>query len=285
MIDEICNILNSQFPKDGVFNSKFEWLYFYKISKKSEFIHAFYEPSFCIILSGQKSVEIKNQIFFYDNSRYLIAPMYLSTKVAITKTPYLSLKIAFNVGEILEIIKELEIKKINNTKDLGLFFGNIDDSLLNAIFRLVGLESSDKFRANLIKKEILYMLLSGDGGDFLRSYTQNGSIKNIILKAINEIKSSYKDPINIENLARNFNISSSSFYSNFKEITGLSPLVFIKHLRLEEAKNILINSSFDAHSVALMVGYESPTQFSREYAKMYGLPPITHKKLLKSQGF
>ncbi|WP_086237082.1 AraC family transcriptional regulator N-terminal domain-containing protein [Campylobacter porcelli] len=238
-----------------------------------------------MILSGQKEVLIKNQIFYYDNSRYLIAPMYLSAKSAITKTPYLALKIAFSVDEILEIIKEIGINKFNNTKDLGLFFGELDKNLLNAIFRLISLENSDKFRANLIKKEILYLLLSGDGGDFLRSYTQNGSMKNIILKAINEIKMNYKNQINIENLARNFNISSSSFYSNFKEITGISPLVFIKHLRLEEAKNILLNSNLDAHSVALMVGYESWAQFSREYARMYGLPPIAHTKFLKSQGF
>ncbi|MDL0089423.1 AraC family transcriptional regulator [Campylobacter gastrosuis] len=285
MIDKICEILDVKFPKNGKFQCDFDWFYFYRISKKTEFSHTFYEPSFCVILKGQKVVEIKGEMLSYDCNRYLIAPMHLSARVAITQSPYASLKIAFSVDEILGLIKEIGVSDFKDTKDLGLFLGDIDDVLLDAIFRLVSIENGDKFRANLIKKEILYLLLSGAGGDFLRSYTQSGSVKNVILRAINEIKANYKDRINMDDLARKLGISISSFYSNFKDVAGVSPLAFTKRLRLEEAKNILLNSDFDAHSVALMVGYESPTQFSREYAKMYGLPPIAHTKFLKSQGF
>ena len=161
----------------------------------------------------------------------------------------------------------------------GLALGAIDDELLEAVFKFIRLldrPNDAKFLAKLAIKEILYILLKGENGDFLRQYAMLETIENRVTRAAKEIKSNYAEAINIENLAKKLGISASSLYHNFKRITALSPLQFQKKIRLEEAKNLLINQNLDAAEAAFTVGYASPSQFNREYSRMFGMPPKAH---------
>lgn len=280
-LTKICNYLDEKIIKDGPSSSCFSWLSFYKSQNTdTRFIYAFYRPSLCVVLRGEKSIEFGDKIYTYDKNRYLIAPTHISAKVGVSKAPYLSLRIDFSIEEILK-----EFPNPNKSKDDkdGLFFGVFSDELIDSISRLLFLHDNESFRAGLIKKEILYLLLNSESRDFLCSYVENGTASNTIIKAIDEIKTNFNTRINMDELAKDLGMSPSSFYSNFKRITKLTPLNFLKRLRLEEAKNILLNSNTDTHSAAIAVGYESPTQFSREYSRMFGLPPITHIKSLRSK--
>ena len=129
-------------------------------------------------------------------------------------------------------------------------------------------------------KEIYYRILTGPLGNQIRLINTRGTQSNQISEAINIFKNNYKDKINIEDIAKNVNMAPSSFYRNFKRITKISPLQYLKQLRLYEAQRLMLSEGYDAASVSYMVGYESPTQFSREYKKLFGEPPLRNIRQL-----
>jgi len=183
-------------------------------------------------------------------------------------------------------MKELEDNEVTNKRkpEAGLFFDDLTDELLNPISRLLKLLVSEKknkeYISKLIKKEILSILLNEKSGEILKQYVMEGSISNQIVKVISRIKSDFSDALNMKDIADEFDMSESSLYHNFKKITALSPLQFQKKLRLEEAKNLLISKKIDISEVAFQVGYESSSQFSREYSRMFGMSPKVQKSEL-----
>lgn len=132
----------------------------------------------------------------------------------------------------------------------------------------------------LIKKEIIYILLQNDR-DFLKNYVMEGTLANQIVKAISEIKNNFNNSINMASLAKDIGISEASLYQNFKKVTSMSPLQYQKKIRLQEAKQMLLSKNIEASEVAFSVGYESPSQFSREYSRMYGMSPKAHAEYLR----
>jgi transcriptional regulator GlxA family with amidase domain len=154
--------------------------------------------------------------------------------------------------------------------------------LIEPVSRLVSLLDSPEdipVLSPLIIKEILYTVMCDDGGYIFRQYVRDGSVEQRVVEAITKIKDEYKSPLNVKELARSVSMSESSLYHNFKKITAMSPLQFQKNLRLQEAKQLLISQNIEAAQVAFEVGYESPSQFSREYARMFGLPPIADTQM------
>lgn len=292
--DLIEYIASKYNENEGILKTDIPSLYFYKSTTLSEFISIVYEPSICLSLQGSKAVGFGNEMYGYNKDRYLLASTNVPANVKIEEAsqdrPYISLKITFTLEQIYEVLKELENgepAKVKSKVEKGLFFDDMNMTLLNPISKLAKLLDSPKkyidFMAPLIIKEILYILLTGNSRDFLRQYVMEGTVTNQIVKVISEIKNNFSETLNMKELAEKFDMSESSLYHSFKKITMLSPLQFQKKLRLEEAKNLLINQNIDASEVAFTVGYESPSQFSREYSRMFGLPPKAHVNLLKSQ--
>ena len=132
----------------------------------------------------------------------------------------------------------------------------------------------------LLTKESLYNLVKSQGGEFLRKFSQIGTTSNKITHVITQIKNNFNEKLNIKDLASSVDMSESSLYQHFKTITKMSPIQFQKNLRLEEAKQLLTLKNIDISEAAFEVGYESPSQFSREFSKMFGMPP--KKYLLKN---
>ena len=228
-------------------------------------------------------------MYSYSPTKYLLTCAHIPANIKIEKasneTPYISLVISFSLEEIYEVIKESKQNFQKKVKIASpLCFNTLDENLLEPIARFVKLIDKPKemaeFMTPLIKKEIIYILLQNDP-EFLQSYIMEGTIANNITKAISKIKENYNETINMASLAKTIGISEASLYQNFKKITTMSPLQYQKKIRLEEAKNLLITQNLDAHEVAFAVGYESPSQFSREYTRMYGMPPIAHKQHLQ----
>ncbi|MEV9498195.1 AraC family transcriptional regulator [Aliarcobacter butzleri] len=291
---DLIDYINNKYEgdNDGIIETDIPSLFFYKTSSLSEFISIIYEPSICLALQGSKAVGFGDKMYGYDKNKYLLASTNVPANVRIEEAsshkPYVSLKITFTLEQIYEVLKELEghePTKVKGKVEKGLFFDDMNITLLNPISRLTKLLDSPKknidFMAPLIIKEILYILLSGASGDFLKQYVMEGTVTNQIVKVISEIKNNFAETLNMKELAEKFDMSESSLYHSFKKITMLSPLQFQKKLRLEEAKQLLLNQKINVNEVAFVVGYESPSQFSREYSRMFGLPPKAHINSLK----
>ena len=288
--NELISLIKENSSTEGLILTNISSLKFYTTTQISEFVSIIYEPSLCIAIQGSKAVGFGDEMYSYSSEKYLIVSTHIPANVRIEEAskekPYYSIIINFTLEQIYDVIKELNDDLQESKHKIlqkSLCFDVLDDFLLEPLFRLLKLsQRKDKveFLSNLILKEIIYILLQRNS-DFFKQYVLEGNIANQIVKAITEIKDNFSQSINMKNLSKNIGMSESSLYNNFKKITTMSPLQFQKKIRLEEAKQMLINQNLDAAQVAFEVGYESPSQFSREYSRMFGMSPKAHVNLLK----
>lgn len=227
--------------------------------------------------------------FEYGSADYLIASMNLPVVGQIirasSETPYLSIKLEFTHDQILEVINEANVRTVpNDNAKRALFVGQMEHSLMDATLRLIELLNRPEdipYLAPLFTKEILYTLLKGPYGVTLGQIAMEGSNTYRIREVIDHITTNFNQSMTVEELAETASMSLSSFHRNFKEVTGMSPIQFQKQLRLQEARRVLLSESAEAAEVAFRVGYESSSQFSREYSRMFGSPPRSDVKQLK----
>jgi transcriptional regulator GlxA family with amidase domain len=168
----------------------------------------------------------------------------------------------------------------------GMATGKLTTSLLNSFKRLVDLlDTPDDIPilAPLIKREICYRLLVGEEGGYLRQIAASGSLSRQIAQAIAWLRKNYSQPLRIEELATLVNMSKSAFHHHFRELTAMSPLQYQKALRLNEARRLMLTERADASTAAFNVGYESTSQFSREYSRHFGAPPLRDISALRGQ--
>lgn len=196
---------------------------------------------------------------------------------ASTDFPYLALKLEFTPGQIFGVLNETnsQFSKEKHTKR-AMFVSRVEPSLLDAVLRLTSLLHNPKHipvLAPLIKKEIIYWILQGPHGEALEQIAVEGSNASRIREVIDYLIKNVEKSFRIEELADIANMSVSSLHRHFKHVTALSPIQFQKQLRLQEARRLLLADPTDIADVAFKVGYESQSQFSREYSRMFGLPP------------
>ncbi|KQM86701.1 AraC family transcriptional regulator [Sphingomonas sp. Leaf22] len=240
---------------------------------------AVYEASLCIIAQGSKRVSIGEHSVVYDAAHYLLVsvdlPLVGHVLDASPERPYLCCKIDL-YASILADLMAIEGGGLVRTDlpVLGVYPG--DPDLIDAACRLVGLlDRPDTIRAlaPLIEREILYRLLTGPHGPMLRHVATAGSHLNQVSRAIAAIRRRFDAPIRIDDVAAEAGMSSSSLHVHFKAITRMTPLEYQKQLRLQEARRLMLTEGATASTAGFAVGYESPSQFSREYRRLFGAPP------------
>lgn len=240
---------------------------------------AVYEASLCIIAQGSKRVSIGEYSVVYDAAHYLLVsvdlPLVGHVLDASPERPYLCCKIDLDAS-ILADLMAIEGGGVVRTDlpVLGVYPGDTD--LIDAACRLVGLlDRPDTIRAlaPLIEREILYRLLTGPHGPMLRHVATAGSHLNQVSRAIAAIRRRFDAPIRIDDVAAEAGMSSSSLHVHFKAITRMTPLEYQKQLRLQEARRLMLTEGATASTAGFAVGYESPSQFSREYRRLFGAPP------------
>ncbi|KQN73506.1 AraC family transcriptional regulator [Sphingomonas sp. Leaf62] len=240
---------------------------------------AVYEASLCIIAQGSKRVSIGDHSVVYDAAHYLLVsvdlPLVGHVLDASPERPYLCCKIDLDAS-ILADLMAIEGGGLVRTDlpVLGVYPG--DPDLIDAACRLVGLlDRPDTIRAlaPLIEREILYRLLTGPHGPMLRHVATAGSHLNQVSRAIAAIRRRFDAPIRIDDVAAEAGMSSSSLHVHFKAITRMTPLEYQKQLRLQEARRLMLTEGATASTAGFAVGYESPSQFSREYRRLFGAPP------------
>lgn len=241
-----------------------------------------YEPSICMVAQGAKRVQLGDDTYVYDAHHYLITSVHLPTVVQITEAsperPYLGLRLTFDLREVAQLMADSHLPPPRTQQSSrGMATGEVTLALVSAMQRLVDLLADERdipILAPVIHKEIVYRLLVGDQGARLRQIAAAGSQSQQIARAIEWLKGNYALPLKIDDLAERARMSSSTFHHHFRSMTALSPLQYQKQLRLQEARRLMLAERLDAATAAFQVGYESPSQFSREYSRLFGAPPL-----------
>jgi AraC-like DNA-binding protein len=241
------------------------------------------EPIFAILVQGKKKAVLGEEIYLYSATQYIVVsidlPMSAFIVEASPEKPYLGFKLSLDPLQLCDIITtqtSLNISKKENSVR-GIFVSTADVPLLDCALRLTKLLDTPQdipMLAPMIIREIYYRLLMGEQGESVRQIATSGSNMQRIAEVIQLIKADFAQPMRVEKLAEQVNMSPSSFYYHFKEVTSMSPLQYQKQLRLLEARRLMLAENSDASNAAYQVGYESPSQFSREYSRMFGAPPI-----------
>lgn len=264
----------------------------FKISKReepTELKKCFYTPLAVLLLSGSKQTIFGDREFTFSAGQYIVCsvdiPLMSRIKNATKENPCVGLVLELDSYLISQLMTEMSAAELEYGESSTCFAGaDADEYLTDAFIRLVELleqpEDKQKILAPMIKKEIHYLLLSGPLGNIIKAANTKGNQYNQIAGAIDLLKENYKEKINMDKLAKSLNLAPSSFYRNFKKVTMVSPLQYQKQLRLYEAQRLMLTGEYNAESASYHVGYESPTQFSREYKKMFGNPPKTDIKNL-----
>lgn len=267
---------------DGVHSTAMPGLKCLKTSAPSMKMPVVYEPCLCLIVQGVKEVMLGDEIYRYAPSEFLVASVDLPATGQVIQAsieePYLCLQVSMDLREISDLVSRIDKPiKSGASSRRGLFVGKADEALVDSIVRLAKLlempEDID-FLAPMLMREMCYRLLKSPYGHRVAQLAVSGSSMQRIAHAIEFLKLNFDKAICMTDVVDLVNMSPSSFHSHFKQVTAMSPLQYQKHLRLLEARRIMLTEAVDASHAAYRVGYESPSQFSREYSRMFGLPPI-----------
>lgn len=239
------------------------------------------EPVLGLVVQGKKEVLLNEEAYQYGVAQYLVVsvdlPMSGCAVEATPDKPYLGFKLKLDSAQLCEIIAQTNPSIDQKDSVSGWFISDADSTLIDCAIRLTKLLETPQdipFLAPMVIREIYYRLLIGEQGAAIRQIATAGSNMQRIAEVIKQLKADFAKPLRVEELAGQANMSASSFHRHFKQVTSMSPLQYQKQLRLSAARQIMLSENVDATSAAYQVGYESPSQFSREYARMFGAPPI-----------
>jgi AraC-like DNA-binding protein len=253
---------------------------------------ATYAPGVTVIAQGRKRVDLGRASFTYGESRYLLTSLDLPVVSRITEAseeiPCLAMSLKLEMPVIRELLGREEIQMTEAPTDTpAMATGKVTVEFLSACCRLVDLLDTPRdipFLSGLIQREIIYRILRGPEGARLRAIATLGDQSHRTAKAIAWIRANYAKPLRVEDLAQIAGMGLSTLHNHFRALTAMSPLQYQKQLRLQAARGRMLVDGLDAASAAFEVGYESASQFNREYSRLFGQPPMRDIRTLRSPG-
>lgn len=277
--------------QDGDYPTAIKALTLYRRSASAEPMPCVFGLGLGVAIQGSKRVTLGGDIFDYHDGQSLVTSVDLPVVSHITKAsadrPYLGLYLNIDSRMVSQLVAEMEAPHSNKeSRSRAMEVVDIDDELHHALYRLIKLLDTPKLLpalAPLLQKEIVVRLLYSKHGTMLRQMVTMGSPSQQIAKVISWLKLHFTTTFSVDDVASRAHMSSSTFRLHFRQVTGMSPLQYIKNLRLQEARQLMMNESLDANSAAIQVGYESASQFSREYTRFFGAPPLRDIKSLRKQ--
>ncbi|HEU4669671.1 MAG TPA: AraC family transcriptional regulator [Dyella sp.] len=277
--DELASRIERYASAGGGCGSFHPRLAFFRAEAPEPRLSMVYDPALLLVAQGAKQVILGGEAHRYDESNYLLSafdlPAHCQVVDASPQRPYLCVKLCLDMDLLRELLASAPAA-LPGRSGRGLAVSPLDPGLLDAVLRLVRLlDAPDDLGVlgPLVEREILYRLLTGPQGNRLRERALAGSRSQQIARAIDWLRRHYHRPLRIGELAAEVAMSTSSLHHHFRAVTAMSPLQYQKHLRLQEARRLLMADAGDVASVAHRVGYESPSQFSREYSRQFGAPP------------
>lgn len=278
--EELIDRMAAAVPVDGTIEA-FPGLGLSRASSRTEPVQSVFPPSFCFVAQGSKRAMLGEEVFRYDPEHYMIytvdLPLTFQVEEASAERPYLGFRLDLEPALVASVIMESGIRfKKGDASTIAMNVSSVDADLLEAVVRLVRLVETPaerKVLAPLIIREIVYRLLIGGQGARLSHVLASGGDTRRISKAIGHLREHFDEQLKMDEIARELGMSVSGFHHHFKSVTSMSPLQFQKHLRLQEARRLMLGEDMDAASAAFRVGYQDPSHFSREYKRHFGAPP------------
>ncbi|ANF59587.1 AraC family transcriptional regulator [Halotalea alkalilenta] len=290
-LDKLVDLIGRHAPADGSHETPMPGVKLLRASSPTMPMPVIYAPTLCLIAQGTKQANLGATTYRYDPAYFLVAsvelPVMGSVIEASASHPYLSLQLDLDSAELSDLaIRYSASAKDEATSPAGLTLNRTTPALLDAAIRLVGLLDTPHdidALAPLTIREILYRLLTGPDNSVVRHMAQADSRLNQIARAIVWIRAHFRGPCRIEHAAEVAGMSRSTFHLHFKAVTTMSPIEFRTQLRMQEARRLMVSDAADAASAGFQVGYESPSQFSRDYARIFGMPPARHASQTRGQ--
>jgi len=236
-----------------------------------------YEPMLCLILDGAKTTTLGGETHPYRAGQYLVVSADLPVSGKVAEAPYLAMGVAIDPSMVAELLIETGGGlAVDEAPTRALAVSTMDDDLIDTVTRLVRLldrPGDAAVLAPMIRRELLWRLLAGEHAAMVRQIAAVDGRLVQVKRAIEWIRSNFAEPMRIETLAGLSGMSETSLHRHFKAVTAMSPLQYQKQIRLQEARNLLLGRGGDVAGVGFAVGYDSPSQFSREYSRQFGRPP------------
>lgn len=280
-LSKLVDIVSRHVRDDGIHSTAIPGVSLIRSASPTMPMPVVYEPTLCLVAQGRKQAMLGTTAYVYDPAKYLIAsvdlPVMGSVIEASEAVPYLCLALDLDTAVLSELALRHPLREESvSAPPAGITLNDTTPELLDAAVRLAGLLDRPRdieALAPLVIREMLYRLLTENGNSIIRQMAQADSRLNQIAKAIAWLRSHYNEACRIDELVEIAGMSRSSFHTHFKAITSMSPLEFRNQLRLQEARRLMVTEAVDAAEAGYAVGYESPSQFSRDYARLFGMPP------------
>lgn len=276
---------------DGGYTTRIPALMIYRRSAATEPMPCIYGLGLGITVQGGKRVTLGDEIFNYGPGQSLVTSVDLPVVSYVTQAnpvePYLGVRLELDARTIAQLAAEMDFSaplKASTSRAMSVV--TLDEGLLDALTRLIWLLDEPHLIpliAPLIQQEIVVRLLNGEHGPTLRHLVTVGSPSQQIAKVIAWLKQHFTEDVPMDDLAAKAHMSPSTFRQHFRVVTGMSPLQYLKQLRLQDARQLMLNENLDASSAAVRVGYESASQFSREYTRLFGAPPLRDIRRMREE--
>jgi AraC-like DNA-binding protein len=277
---DLAAAIERQTGADGVYETAVPALRLSRFSAPSDLVALVYEPCLCVVAQGAKEVILAGETYRLDPARSLLVSVDLPVSARVVEgsagCPYLAVRLALDTAVVGELLVDGAAAPPLGPPARAISVTPVEPPLLDPVGRLVALLDSPNDvgpLAPLVLREITYRLLTGPQGSRLRQIAAAGAPAQRIARAVRWLKDHFAEPLRVETLAKQVGMSPSAFHLHFKGLTALSPLQYQKRLRLQEARRLMLGEGQDAASAAFRVGYESASQFGREYRRLFGAPP------------
>ena len=286
---ELARKIAAYAPTAGENPTAIPGLSLYRRTKPTACYRASYEPSLTVFVQGRKRVNLGGHIYLCDGSSFLLSSIDVPAESQIVEAseqvPLLSMSLQLDMPTVREVISREELPEPEaSVHSRGIAVGETTAGLLGACTRLIDLLETPEdipYLGHLIQREIIYRILCTPQGERLRAIATTGDLSHRTARAIAWLRANLAKPLHIEELAGVARMGVSTLHHQFRALTAMSPLQYQKHLRLQAARQRMLMDGLDATSAAYEVGYESISQFSREYSRFFGQPPIRDIKALR----
>jgi AraC-like DNA-binding protein len=281
-IEELSDLIERYSDGDGAHATAIPRLFLHRASAPSLPLHTVYQPAVCFMAQGSKQAMAGESVFSYRKGDYLVVSVDVPIVGQITEAtphrPFLCLRLDLDPAAIGALMLESDVDRAGREPPgSSLAVSTMNDELLDAAIRLLRLLGSPRdipILGPLAEREILYRLLRGEQTSRMSQIAFAESKLQQVNRAIGWIKRNFRAPLRIDTVASEARMSTSALHQHFKTVTGMSPLQYQKQLRLQEARRLMLSEAADAAIAGHSVGYESPSQFSREYRRLFGAPPV-----------
>ena len=289
MREELARRIAVYAPSPGENLTAIPGITLYRRTKPTACYRASYEPGLSVFVQGRKRVNLGGHVYLCDGSSFLLSSIDVPAESQIIEAseqaPLLSMFLQLDMPMVREVISREELPELETSvHSRGIAVGETTVGLLSACTRLIDLLDTPEdipFLSHLIQREIVYRVLCTPQGERLRAIATTGDLSHRTARAIAWLRANFARPLHMQELATVAKMGVSTLHHQFRALTAMSPLQYQKQLRLQAARQRMLMDGIDATNAAFEVGYESVSQFSREYSRFFGQPPMRDIKTLR----